>query len=127
MASRMFKQIQTLGHGIVVIAGSFAPNGTGAVAATSNKGMGWTVARTSTGLFTITFADEYVDMHSATATLQLATGSDKYIQIGTYTAASKTLEIRVWDESDAAVVDVAADANNRVNFIVFFKNSGVTN
>jgi hypothetical protein len=123
MAARNFTSPRALVRELVIIAGSFAPNGSSAVSASSNKGLGWSVARTSAGLFTITFANKYADLVSVQAVLQLATGADQYVQVGTYTAASKTLEIRVWDASDAAVADVAANANNRINFVCFFRNS----
>jgi len=111
---------KTLEPGMVYIMGSFAPNGSSAVSAASNKGSGFTVARTSTGLFTITFESIYPGYRSFTASLQLASGDDKFCQIGAYVAASKTLQIRVWDVSGAAVADVAADANNRINFCAVF-------
>lgn len=123
MANRIFSDLKALGKGFKVIAGSFAPNGSSAIAATSRKGPGWSVARTSAGLFTITFTDAYIDMVSATASLQLATAADRIVQIGTYDSSARTLQIRVWDISDAAVADVAADANNRINFCVVFRDS----
>jgi len=108
----------------VIIAGSWAPNGSSAVASASNKGdMGWSVAWTSTGLFTITFTDSYAALECVVATLQLATKSDKYVQVGTWTSTARTLEVRVWDASDADVADVSANANNRINFLAVFRNT----
>jgi hypothetical protein len=121
MAARNFSGLKTLGRELIVIAGSFAPNGSSAVSATSRKGRGWSVARTDVGLFTITFTDKYVDLVSAIATAQLATAADIKAQIGTYTAASKTLVIRLL--AVATETEVAADANNRVNFVCVFSNS----
>lgn len=124
MANRNFDFIQGLGKGVKVIAGSFAPNGSSAVAATSVKGKGFSVARTSTGLFTITLQDAYTALLSMTASLQLASGDDKFVQIGSVDVVSaKTLEIRVWDISGAAVADVSANANNRINFVLVLSNS----
>lgn len=118
----------TEGRENVVVSGSFAPDT--ANAPTDVRGVGFSVARTSTGLFTITFDSKYYQVNSATAALQLATGDDKVAQIGAYTAptatASGTLQIRVWDISGAAVADVAANANNRVNFSVTFQKMDVT-
>ena len=126
MADRMwFEKIRTLLLGHTIIAGSFAPNGSSALAATSTFGRGFTVARTSAGLFTITLGDKYAKMVGATYALQLATGDDKFVQFGTYVAASKTLELRVWDVSAAAVADIAANANNRIHFALHMSNSGV--
>lgn len=127
MANRSFRQLEGgLDTGVVVLAGSFAPNGSSAVSSASNLGHGWSVARTSAGLFTITLEDAYVSLLSATATLQLATADDKLAQIGSCDVVSaKTVQIRIWDISDAAVADVAANANNRVNFVLCLKNSTV--
>lgn len=115
---------------LVCVAGSFAPNGSSAVAATSNRGKGFTVARTDVGVFTVTItAEHFHQLQSAVATLQLATADDKYALVGTYTAptatANATLVINVWDVSGAALSDVAADANNRINFALYFRDSAV--
>lgn len=121
MAARNFIHTQALTRDMVCIMGSFAPNGSSAVSAASRKGLGWSVARTSAGLFTITFTDKWADLVSATATAQLATAADINAQVGTYTAASKTLTIRLI--AVATETDVAADANDRINFICWFRNS----
>lgn len=116
-----FEWVRGLGKGVTIIAGSFAPAGAGAV--TDQKGRGFTVARTSAGLFTITFTGRFGDFIAFIPGLQLAAGDDKFVQMGTYTAASRTLTLRVWDVSVPAETDVAANANNRINFIAVFKNS----
>ncbi len=104
--------------------GSFAPNSTSEVDAASRKGLGYTVARTSTGLFTITFTDTFADLVAFEAQLQLVTGDDKFLQMGTLVNTSTpVVQIRVWDVSGAAVADVTANANNRINFVAWFRNS----
>jgi hypothetical protein len=125
MANRLLKQFSgTLDNGVVHIQGSFAPAGTGAP--TAQLGKGFSVARTSAGLFTITLQDKYVSLLSGQAHLQLATGADQFVQLGTIDVASaKTVQIRVWDISAAAVADISADANNRVHFHLILKNSTV--
>ncbi len=111
------------GKEYVRLEGSFAPAGAGAP--TDLRGEGFTVARTSAGLFTLTFPGGVgYELVKAEAHLQLATGDDKFAQVGTYTASAKTLTIRVWDISGAAETDVAANANNRINFsVTWAKNS----
>jgi hypothetical protein len=120
MAERNFDFMETLGRKKRVISGSFAPNGSSALVAANTKGVGFTVAYVSTGLYRITFTNSYGALQSATASLQLASGDDKYVQFGTYTpataSAAATLDLRVWDASGAGVADVAADANNRIHF-----------
>jgi hypothetical protein len=122
MASRLwYDRIRTLLAGHVEVGGSWAPNGASAIVATSNRGKGWTVARTGTGQFTITFSDRYPKLISATATAQLATPADIVPQVGTYDATAKTLIVTLL--AAAVATDVAVNANNRVNFRVLFSNS----
>lgn len=127
MANRMWRPVQTSRHGRTLVCGSFGPNGGSAVQASSVKGEGFTVARTSAGLFTLTFLDSFADLIAADSHLQLAAGDDKFTQVGTYTPATATtpatLTIRVWDISGAAETDVAANANNRVHFQLIFDNA----
>lgn len=125
MANRRFGKPYIYGDDRVICEGSFAPNGSSALVADDVKGIGFSVVRTSAGLFTITFDDAFPAFESAHATLQLASGGDQIIQIGTWTASTKKLQIRVWDISGAAVADVAADANNRIHFTAVFRNTGV--
>ena len=128
MAARSF--VQLLGAadpGVVLLGISFAPNGNGAVDQTSIRGRGVaSVARTNVGLFTVTLSDQYPTLLSATATLQLASADDKCAaNIGTVDLAAKTIVVRLYDISAAALTDVAADANNRVNLTLVLKNSSV--
>lgn len=128
--SKIAQDLYVDGREQIVICGSFAPNGSSAVSSASNRGKGWSVARTSAGLFTVTFDEIYYQLNFATAHLQLATGDDKYAQVGTYTAGSgstaSTLTIRVWDVSGGAETDVSANANNRINFMCVFQMKSYT-
>lgn len=116
--------------GLVKYKISFAPNGSSAIDATSNKGAGgtsrWSVAYTSTGLYTITLVDTFIDFNMILPSLQLTTGDDKYCQVGVTSVTARTVQIRVWDASAAAVADVAADAGNRINVIIVVRCSQVT-
>jgi hypothetical protein len=124
MASNNMSELGTLNRGVVVIAGSFAPNGSSAVAASSRKGRGFSVARSSAGLFVITLAKKYNDLLAGTATLQLASSDDKFAaQLGAVDMSARTVEIRVRDLSDAALADVSANAGNRVNFVLYLSNT----
>lgn len=123
MSSRNLREAKSPDREVVLIAGSFAPAGTGAP--TAAKGSGFSVARSGVGVFTITLDKIYPDMLSAVCSLQLATAADQYVLGGTYTAASGTFVINVWDVSGAALADISANANNRVNFILAMKNSTV--
>lgn len=105
------------------IGGSFAPNGSSAIDQSTRLGLGWSVAYTSTGLYTVTFTDAFPNLLCAVASLQLTTGDDKFLQIGVYSAANKTLQIRCYDASGAALADAGA---GRINFSCFFSDTTVT-
>ncbi len=91
---------------------------------TAKKGLGWAVAWTSPGLYTVTYSDGFNSLLSVKAQLQLATGDDKLCQIGVVDLAARTFQIRVWDKGAAAVRDLAAaDANNRIHFVAMFRDS----
>lgn len=109
----------------VVIGGTFFPAGTGAPTYGTTGKRGWTVARTSTGLFTITLDDVFPGLVTADATLRLATGDDKFAQLGTISLSSRTIQVRVWDISAAAVADVTADANNAIHWWALVTQSAV--
>lgn len=121
MGVRIKSKPETVGVGLVCITGSWAPAGTGAV--TTVRGAGFTVARSDVGVFTITFSEAYPSLAAANATVQLNASADTVAQIGAYTAASKTLVVRTLTAGSDA--DIAANANNRVNFICWFRKTGV--
>lgn len=103
------------------VSGSFAPNTATNPATATRYGAGFTVVHTSTGLFTITFTEAFVEVISATCSLQLATAADQFANIGVISVTNKTAQILIWDISDNAVADVALDDNNRVNFNFVFR------
>jgi hypothetical protein len=88
-----------------------------------NPNDAWVPTKISTGLYRVTFRDEFPSDVMFQATLQLATAADQFAMVSTRTAASKTLDIKIWDKSGAAVADPAVDANNRINFRAVFANT----
>lgn len=120
MANRQWDSVKTLGRNKVVIQGSFAPDT--ANPPTSVKGSGIaSVVRSAAGRFLVTFQDSYPDLESVVVTTQLAAAADMTAQAGTYDATAKTLIIRTL--VGAVETDIAANANNRVNFVCTFRNS----
>lgn len=122
-ANQTFHGVQSLNREVKIMAGSFAPAGSGVP--TDVKGRGFTVVRTSTGLFTVTLSNTFIQLLDGQVSLQLASADDKFAQLGAVDLAAKTVQIRIWDISAAAVADVAANANNRVNFALALRNSTV--
>jgi hypothetical protein len=122
MAARMFSQLKILGNLRVVIAGSFAPDT--ANAPTTIRGNGFTVARTAAGTFTITLRDKYVALDSALGTVQMNAATDLLAQFGAADVASaKTVVLRT--QTAATATDIAANANNRVNFALVLRNGSI--
>lgn len=116
MADASTYPLPSLNTKSVRVAGSFAPNGSSALVATSTYGRGFTVARTSQGLFTVTLAEKYVRLRSGGLTIQKVAAGIGFVQLGAVDVSSaKTIQIRIVDEL-GAVQDLAADANNRVHF-----------
>lgn len=119
MAARNLAPVRALVRENVIISGSFAPAGAGAP--TAVKGRGFTVSRTGTGTFLVTFADKWADVIGVTVTLQLSASANTAAQVGNWDAAAKTLVIRTLTAGTDA--DIAANANNRIHFDVNFTNT----
>lgn len=118
-------------HQPIVFAASWAPNGSSAVASSSVLGSRFTVARTNTGVFTITFNDVFPDMIAASAQLiadVVPTSTSKLVSasISSYNKTNKTLIVTLADNTGTAV-DVASSNNARVSVIAIFKGSVAKN
>jgi hypothetical protein len=121
MANRIFSQVQALSRGLKLIAGSFAPAGAGAP--TDQNGSGFSVTRTGAGTFQVKLTDTWPKLNSGKASLQLHTADKLAAQLGDVDLVAKTAVIRVVDSSTGVATDVAANANNRIHFEFWFKNS----
>ena len=131
MSNRTMSKIYSPVQETVIVAGSFRPNGSSALVAgqlTPSRGYrGWSVVRTSAGLFTVTLPDQYAAVISLTATLRLTTLDDLYAQVGAVsgitTGANGTIQIRVLQIDTGALADIASAAGNWVNFCFIFGNT----
>ncbi len=111
--------IKHVGKRRVRISGRFFPNGSSAITNSSNQGKyGWTVAYTSTGLYTLTINRRWLKLVPLALSLQLATAADKKLQWGTFTAndSAGTWSVQIRCIAIAALADIAADANNSIGF-----------
>lgn len=106
-----------------ILGGSFGPNGTGAPAVV--KGKGFTVVRSDVGKFTVTLDDNYHDIVSVSARLQTAT-ADADVELLNVTAGSGTTRgtfvLQVIKRSDLSALELNADAQNRVNFVIILQD-----
>ena len=126
MANRNLTHSQVLNRGEVIICGSFAPNGAGAVDAAGNEGIGWSVARTAVGTFTVTLEDKWIALLSGQAHLQHVTPIGALAQLGpTDVSSALTVVVSVIDTATGLPADIVADANSRVHFELRLKNSTV--
>ena len=125
MADKIFFDVQALNPHVKIIAGSFKPNGSSAVANADNTGTGFTVARGGTGSFTVTLDDKYPGLLSGQCSLALNAAADSKVQFGAIDVASaKTVIINVITTASAA--DIAANANNRIHFCLMLRNTSLT-
>ena len=109
-----------------IIGGTFYPDTANAPTYGTCGHRGWSVAYTSTGLFTVTLDDKVPGILVVNQpTLQLATGADLILQLGTISLSAKTIQIRVWDISDAAVANIAANANNAIHWSAIVTQSTI--
>ncbi len=123
MASRDFNAPKVIGQEVVIIAGSFEPNGSSAITATTRTGRGWSVAYTTTGVYTVTLTDTYNALISATVGLQRTTMTDQTAEIGAVDLAAKTIILHAWDTSSAALADIAAASTTKIHFMFVLSNS----
>ena len=122
MAERNFDFMETLGRKRRVISGSFVPNGASAIDNTQNTGSGFTVAYTSTGLYTITFRDKYARRLFADASLEQATRSQD-VEVNAVDAPNGSMTINGFARGGTTLADITAAAGTRINFVVIFDDS----
>lgn len=117
--------METLGEGRLLIAGRFKPNGSSAIAATDSEGTtGWSVAWTSTGLYTVTLEDVWQYMFGKTLSLEMGASADGTLHWGAIDLAARTLQIR--HLLAGSLADIAAGAGNWINFGGTLKRSANT-
>lgn len=118
--------MQVYGFGIVMIVGSFALNGSSSPVAANNKGKGFSVVRTSQGLFTITLASSALSVLSAWSTLQCAGAAvDLYPQFGAIDVVTALTAVIQMKTGATNTDPPAADANSRCHFGFYLATSSL--
>lgn len=132
MASRQTYDVVALGPHRTIVFGSFRPQDTSALvdADTAPKrsgDRGFSVARADVGLYTVTFDDKWKDLEACFVSVREAAAAPTFAQGGDYSAANRTLQIRVMQESAGALAeaDLADDVDNRVSFLCIFRNTTI--
>ena len=127
MAARAFTDIQTLSKGVKVLAGAFRPNAAGVIDNTLNKGLGWSVARTGVGAYTVTLQDGYVGILAIVPSVQLNALLKGCVQLtgAIDVTTAKTFVIQYQEETAGALAaaEIASNANNWVHFVALLRNS----
>lgn len=86
--------MKVIGKDRVMVHGKFRPNGASGLVAGATKGYGFSVVRTSAGLYTLTLDSQWPEMISCQAAVRSADGVHLGAVVGDYSAANRTLQIR---------------------------------
>lgn len=127
MANANFECVRTKGKARVSINGSFQPNGA-ATTVTGVKGVGFTVAHAAgANTYTVTFFDTFNDYDAIQLQIQSPTlGLQVQVLAEPTFSTTKQFVIGLLDSSTkAAVNDQAFNANTRIHFTVFLKNTSL--
>lgn len=108
-------------HNVQIVAGAWSIAASGG-AATKLQGLGFEVAKSGTGIYTITLQDNYVALLSGQATVCAAVAVDLVAQIKTYdVVTAKTVLIELL----AVATPTEPAAVTEVHFALFLRNSTV--
>lgn len=118
--------VRAAGNDLVLVCGSFAPNGASNPVVTGifNAQEFVSIIHTGTGVFTITFQEAYAEVaHLLCPAIALSANLDLKAQYGAFTAATPgvkaTLVLNILAVN--TLTDIAANAANRVSFGALFR------
>lgn len=107
--------MECFGEGRVRVGGRFKPNGSSAISAAASQGTsGWTVAYTSTGLYTLTYTGKFQYLFDRTLSLGMGTAADGSLQWGETDLDARTVQIR--HLLAGSLADIAASTHNYIDF-----------
>lgn len=95
----------------------------GAAAATSPKGAGWSVRRTGTGTYVVTFERQYKELAAAHVTLQQATGGNDCALLVTYSAGTASAPATLTIETQSSAGTAADLTGPVVHFTANFTSA----
>jgi len=125
----MFSKVQSQNYEVKIITGRFdVATSTGT--ATKEAGLGYTVAKTATGEYTITLADKYSAVLSAVAVPQSATVLNMTAQIKSASASVVVINLvklaaTIDQQSTITVAAAASDAACKVNFVIHLQRTSL--
>lgn len=127
--SRSFFPTRTRNSGEVTIRGRFKPNGSSAITNTRNStiyGNGFSVARTNTGLFTLTLNGKFGTFLGGSAQLHTSTvadGNALTVRIPTVSGDTTSVVLAFYGEDAGGLMqleDIASAADNWISFELHF-------
>lgn len=95
---------KVIGKDRVAIHGKFRPDGSSGIVTDSEDGHGWTVARTSVGLYTITLKKPMPALISHNCSVRDANGVGIQASFGDYNASAGTIQLRVFEGGSKGAV-----------------------
>lgn len=128
MANRDFKDLQHASREVKVISGIIKIVGAASAAnnvVTLDKGgdMCASVARTGTGLITLTLQDPYVELHGASVSIQTPDARAARVHSNDVVSA-KTIVFKTVDDALAAA-DTPNGSTDYLHFALFLKNASI--
>lgn len=135
MAERPTFAARSYGRDEVVLRGRFKPNGSSAITNTQGStvfGRGWSVARSNTGIYTLTitgtlgvFLGGWAELHSSTIT----DGGDIRVGVPTESGGNTSCVLTHYGEDAGGIrqaEDVAAASDNFISFELVFQRATET-
>ncbi len=123
--ARSFKPLDgTLGNGLVLLGGIFELT-SGTTAPSVTKGLGWTAAHNSTGLYTLTLDQQYVAFcGGAVSYCTTSTSTDLVAEFGDIeVVTAKTIEIQL--KTGGTLTDPTPGSGISVSFLLFLRRSSM--
>ena len=120
MANRNFSRVQGLNKEIKIIAGRLEDDDT------SNAGLGWSGANSTTGIYIITLEDKYNALIACNVSIQSTTGADDYnVCVAAHDVTSaKTITIHTYkSDGDGTATLTDLGDTDEIHFSAFLQNS----
>jgi len=124
MANRIFFDTQSLQPELKILAGSFTCNGTSDP--TTTTGTGFTVARSGTGKWTVTFDDTYPGILSVMTNFELDSDAASNIVLNISNVGTSSFIVHDYDLEDIGGTPPVDLTGPIVHFVVFARNTSLT-
>lgn len=125
MPVRNTSPVRSRNPNCAIVAGTFAYDAGNAP--TLLEGRQFSVARTGTGVYTVTLNEWGLALYSKQVSMQKTAAGDIQVEFGDIDLSAGTVIIRtVLSSTGAAANPPAADANNTISFTLEFRNTSVS-